>query len=135
MARPTTSLTDKFWLLKQAGNYQASLGFNRRWLGKEWLTPDPFAAWGNGRLSPTLSPTQFDRLRARFTPEVLVPADFTVRQPIERYTEAGLGAYLLDYDQEQALKIDLNLSQAGQNAAQDFQLRLITAVPPPANTP
>jgi hypothetical protein len=118
MARPTTSLTDKFWLLKQAGNYQASLGFNRRWLGKEWLTPN-----------------QFDRLRARFTPEVLVPAAFTVRQPIERYTEAGLGAYLLDYDQEQALKIDLNLSQAGQNAAQDFQLRLITAVPPPANTP
>ena len=98
------------------------------WLGKEWLTPDQFSTWVNGRLSSPLSPIRFDRLRARFTPEVLVPAVFTVRQPIERHTEAGLGAYLLDYDQEQALKIDLNLPQAGQSAAQDFQLRLINGV-------
>jgi hypothetical protein len=98
------------------------------WLGKERLTPDQFAAWVNGRLSPPLSSAQFDRLRARFTPEVLVPAAFTVRQPVERHTEAGLGDYLLDYDQEQALKIDLNLPQTGQSAAQDFQLRLINGV-------
>ncbi len=98
------------------------------WLGKEHLAPDRFAVWLNGRLSPPLSPQQIDQIRQQFTPEVVVPSVFTVRQPTERHTEAKLAHYLLDYDQEHALKLDLNLTRAGHETAKDFQLRLINGV-------
>jgi hypothetical protein len=102
------------------------------WLGKEQLAPEPFAAWVEGRLSPPLAPDQIDRIREQFTPEVVVPAALTVRRPPERHTEAALAPYLLDYDQEHALKLDLDLPHAGQSAAQstarDLQLRLINGV-------
>jgi hypothetical protein len=98
------------------------------WVGKETLTPDRFADWLNGRFSDRLSPAQINHIREQFTPEVIVPAAFTVRPPIERHTEAGLSQYLLDYDQEHALKLDLNLPDAGQTTAQDFKLRLINGV-------
>ena len=100
------------------------------WVGKEMLSPDKLAAWLNGRFSTAtlLTPAQIDHIRQQFTPEVAVPAVFTVRQPIERHTEAGLTSYLLDYDQEHALKLDLNLPQTGHKTAQDFQLRLINGV-------
>jgi hypothetical protein len=98
------------------------------WVGKEWLSPDKLTEWLNGRFSAPLTPEQMDHIRQLFTPEVIVPAAFTVRQPIERHTEAGLTPYLLDYDQEHALKLDLNLPQAGHKTAQDFQLRLINGV-------
>lgn len=98
------------------------------WVGKEPLNPEKLAAWLNDRLSPPLAPDQLQRLRAAFTPEVIVPATFTVRQPVGRHTEAALVHYLLDYDQEQALKLDLDLPQFGQSAARDMQLRLINGV-------
>ena len=100
----------------------------RVWVSKETLTPDRFADWLNGRLSDPLTPAQIGGIREKFTPEVVVPAAFTVRQPIERHTKAELGQYLLDYDQEYALKLDLNLPDAGQTTAQDFKLRLINGV-------
>lgn len=98
------------------------------WVSKETLTPDCFAAWLNDHLSPPLSDAQVAHLREAFTPEVIVPAAFTVRQPIKRHTEAELGRYLLDYDQEYALKLDLNLPETTQATARDFQLRLINGV-------
>jgi hypothetical protein len=98
------------------------------WVGKEHLSPDRFAVWLNGRLSAPLSPQQIDHIRQQFTPEVVVPAVFTVRQPTERHTEARLVNYLLDYDQEHALKLDLNLTKAGHDTAKDFKLRLINGV-------
>ena len=98
------------------------------WVGKEQLAPDRLAEWLDGRLSPPLTAAQLDQIRETFTPEVIVPAAFTVRQPVDRRTEAQLSRYLLDYDQEQALKLDLELPQFGQNAAHDFQLRLINGV-------
>ena len=98
------------------------------WVSKETLTPERFAEWLNGRLSDPLTAQQIAHIRERFTPEVIVPAAFTVRQPIERHTEAALSHYLLDYDQEHALKLDLNLPDAGQTTAQDFRLRLINGV-------
>lgn len=98
------------------------------WISKELLTPDRFGDWLNGRFSHPLTPQQIDYIREKFTPEVVVPAAFTVRQPIERHTEAALDQYLLDYDQEHALKLDLNLPDAGQTTAQDFRLRLINGV-------
>lgn len=98
------------------------------WVSKETLSPDRFADWINGRLSSPLTDEQIDRIRAQFTPEVIVPPAFTVRQPIQRHTEAKLGRYLLDYDQEYVLKLDLNLPQSEQSTARDFQLRLINGV-------
>jgi hypothetical protein len=98
------------------------------WVGKEHLAPDRFGLWLNGRLSPPLSPQQIDQIRQQFTPEVVVPSVFTVRQPTERHTEAKLAHYLLDYDQEHAMKLDLNLPRAGHETAKDFQLRLINGV-------
>jgi hypothetical protein len=98
------------------------------WVGKEQLTPERLAEWVDGRLSPPLTPAQLDQVRACFTPEAIVPAAFTVRPPIERRTGAALGHYLLDYDQEQALKLDLDLPDSGQSAAQDLRLRLINGV-------
>lgn len=98
------------------------------WVGKEPLTPERLAEWVDGRLSPPLTSAQLNRAREQFTPEVVVPAVFTVRQPTARHTEAELAHYLLDYDQEQALKLDLDLPQFGQSAAQDLQLRLINGV-------
>ena len=41
---------------------------------------------------------------------------------------------LLDYDQEHALKLDLNLPQAGRQSAQDFHLRVINGVAGSAKT-
>lgn len=98
------------------------------WVGKEQMTPDKLADWVNGRLSAPLTPMQVDTIREQFTPEVVVPTTFTVRQPIERHTEAALHHYLLDYDQEHALKLDLNLTHTGHETAKDFQLRLINGV-------
>jgi hypothetical protein len=98
------------------------------WVSKEALTPDRFADWLDDQLSPPLTDPQIGHLREQFTPEVIVPAAFTVRQPIERHTAAELGRYLLDYDQEYALKLDLNLPETAQATAHDFQLRLINGV-------
>lgn len=98
------------------------------WAGKESLTPEQLTEWVHGRLSPPLTPGQLNRVREQFTPEIIVPAAFTLRQPVARHTEARLAHYLLDYDQEQALKLDLDLPQFGQSAAQDLQLRLINGV-------
>lgn len=99
-----------------------------KWVSKETLTPPRLKAWLDEHLSAPLTVSQIEHIRAKFTPEVIVPKAFTVRQPIERHTEASLMTYLLDYDQEYALKLDINLPQTGQHTAQDFQLRLINGV-------
>ncbi|MEZ4593588.1 MAG: AAA family ATPase [Chloroflexota bacterium] len=98
------------------------------WVGKEQLSPTRFADWLNGRLSSPLPPEKIDQIRQQFTPEVVVPSAFTVRQPTERHIDAKLNNYLLDYDQEHALKLDLNLTKAGHDTAKDFKLRLINGV-------
>ncbi|MCP4358750.1 MAG: UvrD-helicase domain-containing protein [Chloroflexi bacterium] len=98
------------------------------WVSKETLVPGRFTDWLDNHLSAPLTDGQIGRIRQQFTPEVIVPTAFTVRQPIERHTEAELGRYLLDYDQEQALKLDLDLPQSEQTTARDFQLRLINGV-------
>ncbi|MFO7678431.1 MAG: AAA family ATPase [Chloroflexota bacterium] len=98
------------------------------WVSKEHLSPDRLADWLNGRFSAPLTSAQVDAIREQFTPEVIVPAAFTVRKPPDRHTEAALAHFLLDYDQEHALKLDLNLPDTGQTAAKDFQLRLINGV-------
>ncbi len=61
------------------------------------------------------------------------PAAFTVRQPIERHTEAELGHYLLDYRPGTCAQTGPELARAGQTTAQDFSCGSSTASPAAAN--
>jgi superfamily I DNA/RNA helicase len=79
-------------------------------------------------LSKPLSNDELARIRVTFTPEVLIPSEFTVRKPIERNTEAELTDFLLDYDQEWLLKCDLDLSDEAKRTSQDFGVRLVNGV-------
>jgi hypothetical protein len=52
----------------------------------------------------------------------------TVRPPIERRMQAGLTDYLLDYDQEAAVKMDLELPADDQSLPNDLRLNIINGV-------
>jgi hypothetical protein len=98
------------------------------WGGRDELASDRFAAWIDSRLGAPLGLTQIDQLRAAFTPEVIVPASLSVRQPLNRDTSAKLADYLLSYDQESVLKTDLDLSDEAQAASTDFGVQLVSGV-------
>lgn len=95
---------------------------------KEELTPEALAAWLDAQLGPPLSAEQTDVLRRAFTPEVVVPAQLTVRKPIERATGAALTDYLLSYSQEHVLKHDLDLSDEAETASDNLRLQLVNGV-------
>lgn len=95
---------------------------------KEELTPEALVAWLNAQLGPALSVEQTEALRRAFTPEVIVPAQLTVRKPIERATGAALTDYLLSYNQEQVLKHDLDLSDEAEAASDNLRLQLVNGV-------
>jgi superfamily I DNA/RNA helicase len=63
-----------------------------------------------------------------FTPEIVVPVEMTVRPPHLRRLEAGLADNLLDYNQEAAVKADLDLSLDGLSLGFDFRLNVINRV-------
>ncbi len=98
------------------------------WGSRDELGSDRFAAWIESQLGAPLVQTQIDRLRAAFTPEVIVPATLTVRQPLNRDTSAKLADYLLSYEQERVLKTDLDLSDEAQAVSTDFGLQLVSGV-------
>jgi hypothetical protein len=98
------------------------------WLAKNNLTPNIFTSWLEENLSQPLSREAIAALRKVFTPEVIVPTDFSVREPIERHTGAELTDYLLDYRQEHLLKTDLDLSTDAQATAREFGIRLVNGV-------
>lgn len=79
-------------------------------------------------LSAPLAPQEVDALRAAIAPEVVVPPTLTTRQPPDRNREAGLTDFLLDYDQEAALKLDLDLGAEAPAHVNALQLRLINGV-------
>jgi hypothetical protein len=95
---------------------------------KEDLTPEALAAWLDTQLGPPLNAEQTDALRRAFTPEVVVPAQLTVRKPIERATGAALTDYLLSYSREQVLKHDLDLSDEAEAASDNLRLQLVNGV-------
>jgi hypothetical protein len=99
-----------------------------QWLSKEELAPNRFGAWLAEHLSAPLSKSALAALRSAFTPEVVIPAAFTVREPIERHTGAELTSYLLDYRQEHLLKTDLELPEEAQATARAFGIRLVNGV-------
>lgn len=106
------------------------------WLGKEHLTPTALERWLEEHLAVSLTENDIARLRQAFTPEVIIPAQFTVRassdrmtrEPIPRYTAAESTPYLLDYDQERVLKIELDLPDEARATVSDFNLRLVNGV-------
>lgn len=98
------------------------------YLSKEELTPGGFVSWLDNNLNQSISDEAIADLRRAFTPEVIIPDSFTVREPIKRHTKAELTGYLLDYKQEYLLKTDLDLSPDAQVTVKDFGVRLINGV-------
>lgn len=98
------------------------------WADATLMQPEPFAAWVAAQLGAPLTPEQVQQLRAAFTPEVVIPPELTVRRPIARRTQAELTTFLLDYDQEWAVKLDLDLSAELEYEARDLTVRLINGV-------
>jgi hypothetical protein len=98
------------------------------WWGQEDLKAEHIRREMQSDTQLSLSESQWEWLRRVFTPEVFVPPDLTVRKAPERKLAAELTGFLLDYDQEAALKTDLSLEGGGEALAQDFRLNLINGV-------
>ncbi|MEO8357989.1 MAG: UvrD-helicase domain-containing protein [Chloroflexota bacterium] len=98
------------------------------WIGKESIQSDTNLVMDEYFSSAPLDPIWLEKLRQRFTPEVVVPAEMTVRPPVERRMKAGLTDYLLDYDQEAAVKSDLELPADDQPLPGDLRLNIINGV-------
>jgi len=67
-------------------------------------------------------------LRQQFTPEIVIPPAMTVRTAEPHRLKAGLTDYLLEYNQEAALKADLDIEAEGQALSTDFRLNIINGV-------
>lgn len=98
------------------------------WLSKDLLKPEDLPLFAEDHLSSPLSEGWTDRIRAAFTPEAVIPREFTVRERITRNTEAELTDFLFDYDQEWVLKCDLEWDEEVKRLSQDFGVRLINGV-------
>ena len=98
------------------------------WIGKEPIQSEAQLALAEYFSSAPLDAIGLEKLRQRFTPEVVIPAEMTVRPPIERRMKAGLTDYLLDYDQEAAVKSDLELPADDQSLPGDLRLNIINGV-------
>lgn len=97
-----------------------------QWAGKDALQPE--TDWSSFFPASPMDGIWLEKLRQRFTPEVVVPAEMTVRPEVERRREAGLTDYLLDYDQESAVKYDLELPPDDQSLPTDMRLNIINGV-------
>jgi superfamily I DNA/RNA helicase len=98
------------------------------WIGKEITHNESTLDWEQFFPPTSLDGLWLEKVRQRFTPEVVVPADMTVRPIMERRREAGLTDYLLDYDQESAVKTDLELPADDLNLSSDMRLNIINGV-------
>jgi hypothetical protein len=102
--------------------------WNIHWWGQENLKTENFLEWTQSINTPPLSESQWEQLRRIFTPEVIVPPTLTVRTAPDRKLAPELTSFLLDYEQETALKTDLSLGGSGEALAQDFRLNLVNGV-------
>lgn len=98
------------------------------WIGKEITMNDNLSDWEHFFPPTSLEGAWLEKVRQCFTPEIVVPADMTVRPMLERRREAGLTDYLLDYDQEVAVKTDLELPTDDQSLSNDLRLNIINGV-------
>ena len=98
------------------------------WLGPEAIKTDGLSQWEACFQGIALDEDAINQLRSCFTPEVVIPQELTTRLPMQRPLDAGLTKYLLDYDQEAALKSDLDLQPEGEALIRDFRLSLVNGV-------
>lgn len=98
------------------------------WAGKELLTSDSGLKWEDYFLPDPIDKLLLEKIRQQFAPEIVVPVEMTVCSSNPRRIQAGLKDYLLDYDQEAAVKIDLVIEPEGQNLSTDFRLNIINGV-------
>lgn len=103
-------------------------GSQPRWFGLEMLQPSSLDAWLSLFTGNRLKEIGIDHLRQHFTPESIVPASLTVRPGGDGKQRAGLTDYLLDGQQEQAVKNDLELPIEQQNTSKDFHVGIINGV-------
>lgn len=96
------------------------------WAGKELLQSE--AGWEAYFPDAQVDTIWLEKLRQKFTPEVVVPADMTVRPTVDRRREAGLTDYLLDYDQERAVKYEIDLPLDDQPLSSNMRLNIINGV-------
>ena len=104
----------------------AAESFEAHWVGRDVIQQE--AAWDAYLTALPLDDFSLEKLRHRFTPEVVIPETMTVRPITDRRRKAGLTDYLLDYDQELAVKSDLDLPDEGQGVSSDFRLNIINGV-------
>jgi hypothetical protein len=99
-----------------------------QWAGRELLQQDSGIQWEIFLPATLMDSVWLEKMRQCFTPEIVVPAEMTVRPPHPRRLEAGLTDYLLDYSQEAAVKVDLDIEPGGQSLSNDFRLNIINGV-------
>jgi superfamily I DNA/RNA helicase len=99
-----------------------------QWAGQEILAPDSGLSWENFLPAVSIEQLWLEKIQQNFTPEVVVPSEMTVRSPDPHRLEAGLTDYLLDYDQEAAVKADLDMAPDSQALINDFRLNIINGV-------
>ena len=99
-----------------------------QWAGRELLQPDSDLKWEDYLPKNVMESAWVEKIRQRFSPEVVVPAEMTVRPTISRRLEADLTDYLLDYNQEKAVKADLDIDLNGQSLSDDFRVNIINGV-------
>lgn len=99
-----------------------------QWVGKEILQSDSSLNWLDYFPPRGMDSIQFEILRQRFSPEIVVPQALTVRPTNQQRIEAGLTNFLLDYDQEAAVKLDLEMDIENQSLGSDFRLSIINGV-------
>lgn len=97
-------------------------------LGKESLSPSVLETRINQHMGSNHSGFVLDYIRSQFSPETVVSVQHSIRQSIKQHDRPDLSHFLLDYDQERALKLDLNLPDTTEQATQDLSLRLINGV-------
>ena len=99
-----------------------------QWVGREILKPDAGFRWEDLLPVKALKRIEIEKVRRHFSPEIIVPNEMTVRPKSEAERKMGLEDYLLDYDQEQAVKAELDLPPEGQRLSTDFRLNIINGV-------
>jgi SAM-dependent methyltransferase len=79
------------------------------WVGGNVLRPDRLVTWIESHLGPPLAPATLTALRSAFAPEARIDNVLVVCDPNqdECGTSTAMTRYILDYDQEWAMKLDL----------------------------
>ncbi len=99
-----------------------------QWVGREILQPESADLWASFFNEKPIDYLSLEKIRQKFSPEIVVPEELTVRQGDKRRIEAGLTDFLLDYRQETAVKNDLELDTEGKNLEKDFRVNIINGV-------